>query len=309
MINAQAVPKSIVITGGEGFVGKYLQAELAHAWPKTQVVSWDLPQVDITKPDTYWDRLKQTQPEWVVHLAAIASVPAALKDPDITRRVNVDGASSLFEAIQRSSRNTKVLFISTSDVYGEAARDFGSTLIPELPLASARPVNPYAESKRDAEKLIEDQYNERCIRVRPFPHIGPGQGLGFVTADFASQIAAIESGKKAPVMKVGNLGAKRDFCDVRDVVRAYCLLMERATPGEVYHVASGQAVSIHTILNMLLELSTSEITIEADTDRMRPSDTPVLAGDAGKLNSETGWKPTIPLAQSLADILNYWRSA
>ena len=157
------------------------------------------------------------------------------------------------------------------------------------------------------EKLIEERFLKNTLRVRPFPHIGPGQALGFVTADFASQIARIEKGEQEPVMQVGNLKAKRDFVDVRDVVQAYRLLMQSGKLGEVYHVASGKAVSIQFVLDELLKLSKVDIKVEQDPERMRPADIPVLVGDAGKLKKETGWQTTISLEQSLKDILNYWR--
>jgi GDP-4-dehydro-6-deoxy-D-mannose reductase len=157
------------------------------------------------------------------------------------------------------------------------------------------------------EELIEKRFLKNTLRVRPFPHIGPGQALGFVTADFASQIAAIEKGEQDSVMKVGNLEAKRDFTDVRDVVRAYRLLLQDGELGEVYNVASGKATSIQFVLDELLKLSKVKIKVERDPERMRPSDIPVLVGDANKLKETTGWEPTINLERSLEDILNYWR--
>lgn len=297
-----------MITGGNGFVGRHLQAELRKAWPDAKVVSWDLPEVDITKPETYTPLLDNLKPLWVIHLAAIASVPAALKDPGLTRRINTEGTRLLLEAIQSKSKDTKFLFVSTADIYGHAAAAAANAPISELPLADAKPANAYAESKLEAEKIIEGQYDDRCIRVRPFPHIGPGQGIGFVTADFASQIAAIEAGKQDPIMLVGNLSAARDFTDVRDVVRAYRLLLEQSKPGKVYHVASGKAVTIQSLLDMLLAQSVAPISVKQDPDKMRKNDIPVLVGDATLLTQATGWQPEVPLEQSLNDILDYWRA-
>jgi len=157
------------------------------------------------------------------------------------------------------------------------------------------------------EQMIVDDFNDIVIRARPFPHIGPGQGRGFVTADFASQIAAIERGDQALTLQVGNLTAVRDFTDVRDVVRAYALLLERGKLGEVYHVASGQGVSVQSILDQLLAHSVIKIEVTQDQARMRPSEIPVLVGDATKLREVTSWQPEIELERSLKDILDFWR--
>lgn len=294
---------TIIITGGRGFVGRHLVRELEEAWPQATVTVWDQPEVDITNPDTFRDRLAGEQPAWLMHLAAVSGVGHSLQDPELTQRVNVDGTRQLLEAIAELSGATRVLAVSTADIYGQGS----SEPLAELPLREAKPNNPYAVSKLAMEQLIEDSYNDRVIRVRPFPHIGPGQQLGFVTADFASQIAAIEKGEQEPVIKVGNLEARRDFTDVRDVVRAYRLLMEHEAVGEVFHVASGHAITIQSILDQLLALSNAEISVASDPARMRPSDTPIIIGDASKLNQLTGWEPTIPLEQSLRDVLVWWR--
>lgn len=296
---------NIVITGGNGFVGKYLEEELKKNWNGVVIHIWDLPEVNITKPENYRERLKDLQPEWLAHLAAISSVPLATKDPALAFRVNVEASQNILQAIEELSPTTKVLAISTADIYGQSS----ATPLPELSLAEAHPQNPYAQSKWEMEKMIKEKYSSRVIRVRPFPHIGSGQSLGFVTADFASQIAAIEQGQQKPVMKVGSLEARRDFTDVRDVIRAYRLLMEKGKLGEVYHVASGKAVSIQEILDQLLAMSTIEVKVEQDPERLRPHDVAGLVGDATKLRTATGWQPQIPLTQTLKDILTWWRES
>ncbi|MBI1833225.1 MAG: GDP-mannose 4,6-dehydratase [Candidatus Andersenbacteria bacterium] len=299
---------NVIITGGRGFVGSWLQQEFSQAWPQARVESWDLPQVDITKPETYESKLTALLPDWIVHLAAIASVPAANKNPQLVEQVNVGGTEQLLSAVQRLKLPTKVLFTSTADIYGKAVHTAAGKPLLELPLAEARPSNPYAQSKYKAEQLIEEQFKDFVLRVRPFPHIGPGQGVGFVTADFASQIAAIEKGNQAAVLKVGNLSAERDFTDVRDVVRAYRLLMEQGKTGEVYHVASGVGTSIQNILDQLLSEASVDISVEEDKEKMRAADTPVLVGNAQKLRDLTGWQPEITLQQSLQEILDWWRA-
>lgn len=295
-------------------MGKYLVEELKREEPEVKIVVWDrvvggLPEgvegieIDITKPASYRESLRLWQPEWVAHLAAVSSVGASLKDPKQTFRINVEGTRHLLEEIEEGSPDTKVLAVSTSDIYGQGS----DTPLSELVLNEAQPRSPYAQSKWEMEKLIEERFLKNTLRVRPFPHIGPGQALGFVTADFASQIAGIEKREQAPTIKVGNLKAKRDFTDVRDVVRAYRLLMKQGQLGEVYHVASGKTASIQFVLDELLKLSKVDIEVEQDPERMRPADIPVLVGDAGKLKEAVGWKPVISLKQSLDDILNYWR--
>ncbi len=305
-----AAGRAVVITGGEGFVGRWLQKELKQAWPAAEIVSWDLPDVDITKPETYSASLKKYQPTWLVHLAGLPGVGSSWQHADTVRRVNTEATTHLLEQVATSSPPTKVLAVSSADIYG-----LGSpTPLPELPLNQAQPKSPYAQSKWEMERVIEERFADRVVRVRAFPHLGPGQRTGFVAADFASQIAAIEAAyakasapKSRATIKVGNLEAQRDFTDVRDVVRAYRLLMEKGHLGEVYHVASGQVVKIRTVLEQLLRLATVPITVEQDAERMRPSDTPILVGDASKLKAATGWQPEIPLEQTLRDVLDYWR--
>jgi GDP-4-dehydro-6-deoxy-D-mannose reductase len=162
-----------------------------------------------------------------------------------------------------------------------------------------------------AQDMLGLQYHlthgVQAIRVRPFNHIGPGQRLGFVVPDFAQQIAAIEAGESAPKMRVGNLAARRDFTDVRDVVRAYHLLITNGEPGQVYNIGSGQSHAIQGMLDKLLSMSQVEITVEPDPARMRPSDVPDVVCDIDKLQRQTGWQPTISFDQSLADVLGYWR--
>lgn len=307
--------RAVIITGGGGFVGRHLIAELQFAKAFDRIVVFDRNRadfgpgvescaVDITDIESKKELIREAQPAWVVHLAAIAGVGFSLEHPDITRTVNVFGTKSLLETVTVVSPATKFLVISSADIYGNSSSD----PIAELPLSQAHPRNPYAESKLEMETFIEAEYNDRCIRVRPFPHVGPGQHKGFVTADFASQIAAIEAGTKEPVLSVGNLTAVRDFSDVRDVVRAYRLLIERDVLGDVYHVASGAGRSIDSVLSALLAMSRVPIRTELDPSRMRPSDTPVVIGNADKLKAATGWSPAISFEQTLADVLSDWRN-
>lgn len=307
--------RTVIVTGGNGFVGRHLIAELQRSSFASRIIVLDknieglesgieghvLDIMDIVSAQNI---IQEAQPSWVIHLAAIANVGFSLEHPDITRTVNVFGTKALLDTVRAISPDTKFLIVSSADIYGHVSEQ----PLRELPLQDAKPTNPYAQSKYDMEQMIEKEYAAHCIRVRPFPHVGPGQQKGFVTADFASQISAIEQDKQKPVICVGNLEAQRDFTDVRDVVRAYRLLMEFGTLGDVYHVASGVSRSIRAVLDGLLSLSTRSITIAQDPSRMRPSDNPVLVGNADKIQAATMWAPVIPFEQSLQDILADWRS-
>ena len=173
-----------------------------------------------------------------------------------------------------------------------------------------RPLSPYAVSKV-AQDLLAFQYHKsyglRTVRTRGFNHTGPRRGDVFVTSSFAKQIAEIEKKKRPPVIHVGNLEAKRDFTDVRDMVRAYWLALERGVEGEVYNIGRGQAFSMREVLDLLMSLSRAKMEVKVDPARLRPSDVPVLLSDSSKFMALTGWQPMIPFKQTILDLLNYWR--
>jgi len=306
---ASLAESTIVITGGKGFVGQHLARELKHAWPGVTIQLWDQPDVDITQAQDIRNKLATVQPAWVIHLAALAAVGESFSQQELVRQVNVEGTRNVLQAVREVSADTRVLVASSADIYGLKANDFDGEPIPELPLVDALPQSPYASSKLEMERMIEDEFADFVIRVRPFAHIGPGQRQGFVTADFASQVAAIETGMQESVIQVGNLASVRDFTDVRDVVRAYRLLLEQGELGEVYHVASGVGHSIQSILDSLIALSSLPIEVQVDPERQRPSDVPALVGDATKLQQATQWQPGITVEKSLRDILQHWRRA
>jgi GDP-4-dehydro-6-deoxy-D-mannose reductase len=201
---------------------------------------------------------------------------------------------------------TKVLLVSSAEVYGHIRPD-------DLPVDEEtphRPANPYAVSKIAQDYLGFQyylSYKLPIIRVRPFNHIGPGQKLGFVVSDFAKQVAEIEKGSQPPIIRVGNLEARRDFTDVRDIVKAYPLLLEKGEPGEVYNAGSGNSHSAKEIMEILLTLTTASVQVEQDPDRMRPSDIPEIRADITKIIEVTGWKPEIPFEQTIKDTLDYFR--
>ena len=259
--------------------------------------------------DAGWlrDVLTQVQPDMVFHLAAQAAVPAAWAAPGATLVNNIVGQLNLFEVLIALGLRPRVLVIGSADEYGLVRPD-------ELPIRESnplRPNNPYAVSKI-AQDYLGYQYflshGLPVVRLRPFTHIGPRQGPGFVTADFARQIAEAEAGLRPPVLRVGNLTARRDFSDVRDIVRGYALALERGEPGEVYNLGSEEAHSIQEVLEMLLGMSRIPLQVEPDPARLRPSDVPVVCSDCAKFRAQTGWHTTYTLAESLRDVLEYWRA-
>lgn len=313
----------VLITGAGGFVGGHLvdllltlpgvhlhAAVLSPPGENPRLDGRPITQhpADLREPDAVRTLIDESQPDRVIHLAALADVAASFRDPWATLENNIRIQVNLQEALRHSGATARVLIIGSSEVYGAA----GGTADPIDEDYPFQPASPYSVSKV-AQDMLGLQYfvahRMAIIRVRPFNHIGPSQKGGFVAADFASQIAAIEAGQREPVMAVGNLTAERDFTDVRDVVRAYWLLLEHGTPGEAYNVCSGTSRSIQSLLDTLLSFTSVPIEVRQDPARMRPSDVPRRVGDAGKLRAATGWQPTIPFEQTLLDILNDWRQS
>ncbi|HEX5167320.1 MAG TPA: GDP-mannose 4,6-dehydratase, partial [Thermomicrobiales bacterium] len=244
----------------------------------------------------------------IFHLAAQSYVPQAFAAPSDTISNNVTAQINLLEGCRAAGLDPTILIVGSSEEYGQIAPE-------DVPLTEDqpfRPVNPYAVSKI-AQDMLGLQYalsfGMRIVRVRPFNHFGPGQSDRFVLATFARQVAEAELGRIEPVVLTGNLDARRDFLDVRDVVRAYRMLIEFGTPGEVYNIASGVAHRVGDLLDRLIDQATIAVDVRLDPARTRPSDTPIVAGDAGKLRSATGWEPLYSTDQSLRDTLDYWRTA
>ena len=310
-----------LITGISGFVGSHLAEHLlAHTdWQVSGTVygpyenirrlcdQVELYPAELSRLPVVTFVLDQTRPDIVFHLAAIAATGHSWRDPAGTLQVNVGMQANILQAVVDLKLDCRVIVIGSSEEYG-------AVTLEDLPIDEEtpfRPMNPYAVSKV-AQDMLGLQYHLShgldTIRVRPFNHIGPRQSLGFVTSDFASQIARIEAGLQTSVMRVGNLEARRDFTDVRDVVRAYHLLAIHGVSGEAYNVGSGQSHAVQEILDRFLARSERPITVEPDPGRMRPSDIPQVVCDYGKLEACTGWAPTIPFEQSLADVLDYWRA-
>lgn len=310
-----------LITGGTGFVGYYLSRHLlqkgVEVWVggRSQDEKQRVPEIDgvrfvecnVLNRTQITQALEQSKPDWIFHLAAISSVAQSWKDPVHTFEVNVLGTLHLFEAVMATGLNPIVLSVGSAEEYGAIKEEE----VPATEKSSLRPASPYATSKMAAGLLGQQYYKRAALKithVRPVNHIGPNQSLGFVLSDFAYQIACIEAGQQEPEIRVGNLEARRDFLDVRDVVNAYRLVCECGEPGEIYNIGLGRPIPIDLILKKLLEQSDVQIAIEVDKTRLRPADIPVLSADSTKLQRKTGWKPEFALERTLGDILHYWRN-
>jgi GDP-4-dehydro-6-deoxy-D-mannose reductase len=299
-----------LITGVNGFVGKYLSKELMENG--YEVIGTDLSgdnvqHVDFLDAQAVTRFLTDTAPDYVFHLAGQASVGLSWNIPKETFEVNVCGTINLLQAAKECIKHPRLIIIGSSDQYGIVQPEncpIKETLV-------QNPLSPYAISKSAQEQIassLAKAYGLEIVTTRSFNHIGPGQKKGFVVADFSATIAEIEAEKKDPILHVGNLTAKRDFTDVRDIVRAYRLLAEKGTPGEVYNVGSGKAVSISEILSGLLSLSKVDINVMQDPKKMRPIDIPLIVCNFDKLSKDTGWKPSYPIDETLQEIMAYFRN-
>lgn len=294
------------VTGGSGFVGRWLSAHLTESGD--DVVLTDA-EVDVTAPAAIASSLAAAEADVVFHLAAFAHVGRSWSDPVRTFEVNALGTLGVLEAAAACPRAPVVVVVSSAEVYGQS---IGSEPLRED--AELRPVTPYAASKVAAEFVALQAFlgkGLRTVRVRPFNHVGPGQSPDFVVAALARRIARAERAGGG-IVRVGNLAASRDFTDVRDVVRAYRMLADRALAGEVpagsvFNVATGRGVTIAAIAERLCALAEAPVELEEDPELFRPVDVPVFLGDAGALRSATGWAPQIGLDETLGDVYESWR--
>jgi GDP-4-dehydro-6-deoxy-D-mannose reductase len=315
--------RRVLITGVTGFAGSHLVDFLLtrgdceifgiQRWrSRTENIEHfaskiTLLECDLRDATNTFETIAKVKPDWIFHLAAQSFVPTSWVAPSESLTTNVLAQVNIFEAVRRLGLKTRIQLACSSEEYGMVYPD-------EVPIKETnplRPLSPYAVSKV-AQDMLGYQYwmswKVDSVRTRGFNHEGPRRGPVFVASDFAKQIADIEKGKKAPVLHVGNLEAKRDFTDVRDMVRAYVLALEKCEPGEVYNICSGSAWTIQAVLDHLLSLTKAKIEVKEDPARLRPSDVPILLGDNSKFVKATGWQPTIPFEQTLADMLEYWRS-
>jgi GDP-4-dehydro-6-deoxy-D-mannose reductase len=315
--------RRVLVTGVTGFAGSHLVDYLLaqggyeiygiQRWrSRTENIEhlnghMTLLECDLRDATSTRDTLEKVKPEWIFHLAAQSFVPTSWIAPTESLTTNVLAQVNIFEAVRHMGLKCRIQLACSSEEYGMVYPD-------EVPIRETnplRPLSPYAVSKVTQDMLGYQywmSFKVDSVRTRGFNHEGPRRGPVFVASDFAKQIADIEKGKKAPVLSVGNLEAQRDFTDVRDMVRAYVLALEKCEPGEVYNICSGKAWTIQKVLDHLLSMTKAKIEVREDPARLRPSDVPILLGDNGKFVKATGWQPTIPFEQTLNDMLEHWRS-
>ncbi len=316
----------ILITGADGFVGGHLTEYLADVQAgEIEILGLGLAPAlaeslaglcsycccDIRDGEAVSAQVAGFAPDYVFHLAAQSSVARSWEDRELTYEIALNGQDSLMAALrgvkERGDADPVVTVACSAEEYGPISPD-------QLPVSEdhpLNPVNPYAFSK-----VIQDYlavlywraYGLKTVRTRAFNQTGPGQSPAFVVSDFARQVAEIEAGKREPVMRVGNLEARRDFSDVRDLASAYWLAASRGEPGQVYNVCSGSAYSIKEILDMLLSSSSAPVRVEIDPAKLRPMDIPELRGDNTRLCEATGWQPAIPMERTVRDVLDWWRN-
>jgi GDP-4-dehydro-6-deoxy-D-mannose reductase len=291
-----------LITGAGGFVGPYLSAHLESCGD--EVVGTDL-EVDVTDVEGVRAAFLEAQPEVVYHLAAASHVGTSWSAPVDVLRVNAEGSLNVFLAALEAGVE-RVLNIGSAEQYGRITPE----LLPVRETTPLQPVSPYGASKAAAEMLASHAFHGRglpVVCVRAFNHLGPGQSDALVASSIAKQVAEAERAGGG-VIHTGDLSPRRDFTDVRDVVRAYRLLVERGEPGQAYNVCSGTDVAIQEVADHLAAVASVEVTFELDPSRLRPVDVPVVRGDNTKLRAATGWSPEIPLEKTLAEILDWWRA-
>lgn len=316
-----ANPARILITGCTGFVGGYLIETCREHYPQTVLFGMagrtehaapraqnalQLLTADITRCKEVQQVVDQARPELVFHLAAQSSVAFSWQHPLETLKVNAEGTVHLLEALRGIQPVPRVIIVGSGEQYG-MIRPEDNPIREECPF---RPANPYAVSKC-AQDLYGYQYFAAyglpIVRARPFNHFGPRQASTFVIANFAQQIARIEAGKVPPVLRVGNLQARRDFLPVEDVVEAYLALADQGQPGEAYNIGSGQPRSIQSILDLLLTFTDVRVNVAIDPALVRPVDIPLLAADTSRLRAHAGWEPTVPFEAAVQRTLEYWR--
>ena len=306
------------MTGVSGFVGGHVVDFLAAECPSAEVFglarggAGDRRAVKVFRAEmedaaATAAAVDEARPDRIIHLAAQSSVHRSWEDPAGTMRANVHGLLNLMEALRKRGATPRVLVVGSAEEYGAVQAE----KLPVKEKTALQPASPYAVSKVAQAYLARQYFLSHGIPVictRTFHHTGPGRGEMFAESSFARQIADIEAKRAPAVISVGNLDAVRDFTDVRDVVRAYWLLLEKGRAGETYNVCSGRGVAIGDVLQELLDVSGVAVEVRRDPERMRPADIPAIVGDPRKLHDATGWSADTPLRKTLGDLLDHWRT-
>jgi len=311
---------NILITGCSGFLASYLVDALAIEYKDialnfagiTEIPGFTSPgmevyTIDIRDREKIFQTIQAIRPQLTFHLAAIANVGFSWKNPKLTYEVNFIGTSNILEALGLYASGSRVLLMSSAELYG---KNDGNPCTEAPPLS--QPANPYALSKLAMEMLgdlysLNQKNSLEIIKLRSFNFTGPGQNQQFMASDFSSQIAQIEKGLREPVIRVGNLTAQRDFSDVRDIARYLSVISRMGESGGIYNMCSGKKYSIEEILDMLLSFSTHPIHKQIDEEKLRPIDVPVLYGDNTRIREKFNLYPAYDIKRTLLDILNDWR--
>lgn len=311
--------RPVLITGASGFVGGYVMDALERIGIQRDcrvavaVNSDYVPKagrtmfLDITNAAAVGELIAAQTPAAIIHLAAVAEPASAFRDRDGSWAVNVDGTRYIAQAVMRYVPDARLVFAGSAEAYGASFNDGDGSVTEDVAL---KPMSAYGATKAAADVLLSQMAFDglNVVRFRAFNHTGPGQMSAYVVPAFAEQIALIEAEKQSPIMKVGNLDARRDFLDVRDVARAYALAaIGRGDKGGVYNLSSGMARSIQSVLDELLSHSNADISVEIDPDRLRPSDVPHAAGNNSNVRRVLEWQAEIPLEVTLLAVLNYFR--
>lgn len=298
----------LLVTGAGGFVGQHVAAAVASGGFGADAVLVPAPPGwDLRDPAAVMALVQQSRPDSVLHLAAQSFVPRSFDDPRETFEINVMGTLNLLEALRSTGFSGRFVYASSGDVYGRVPEA-------ELPVDERRmpePRNPYAASKVAAEQLcLQWQRSEGLdvVVARPFNHVGPGQDARFVLPSLARQIVEIAEGRRAPVIEAGDIDTTRDFTDVRDVVAAYAALLARGVSGSTYLIGSGVERKVRDLLEIMCRLARASASIAQDAAKMRPAEQRRMVADASLLQRDTGWHPSIPMEQTLSDILEYTRN-
>ncbi len=315
--------KKVLITGATGFAGSFLSEYLVSQ--KISVIGTYLTQeslvnvenirgklnlfkLNLLNTNKVYDLIKRLRPDSIFHLAGLSSPKESFDNPAKTIEENIKTQVNILEAVKRENLvNSKILIVSSAEIYGNVKKE-------DLPIdedTQFMPTNSYAVSKIAQDFLGLEyflSYGLKIIRVRPFNHIGPRQSPNFVVASFAKKIAEIEKKKRQPILTVGNLESKRDFTDVRDMIKAYVLAVDKGEEGDVYNLGSGKSYKISEILERCLSKTQEKITVKIDASLLMPSDNPELVCDRTKFTNLTGWKPKIHLDTTLKETLDYWRN-
>lgn len=310
--------RKVLITGGEGFVGNHMINYLLNETDYEIVSTYfmestfkeennrvEFVKLDIRKQEDVENLLKIQKPDYIYHLAGISFVPASFANPLLTHETNFLGTYNLYESIRKLNLDTSILFVSTSEVYGQV----DDNVINEERVL--KPQNPYSVSKASAELLSYQYYKNYGLKIkiaRPFNHIGVGQSENFVIPNFAKQIADINKNNKESTIEVGNLDAIRDFTDVKDIIRGYKCLVESDYNGETFNLCQGKGYSIKEILDILLSFSNKKIEVKFDEKRMRPSDNPNIVGNNKKIEKALHWKPIIDIRTTLYEVYNFYKN-